>query len=196
MDQYTYNPIAEATLAHYGLSLSNPADRALLTSQIGSPQAIARGFFPAYPGMPSTQLVSQQLRPVPQWNTTQPTLGPFIGKSWYDAMQAKINKRFSHGLQAQASYVWSKATDIGLGSEAGNISTLQGEAVIGDIFNYGTNKQLNQLTRPHALNISLSYTTPKFQADSTGMKVLSQVVRDWQISTFLRYQNGALIESP
>jgi hypothetical protein len=196
MDQYSYNPITNATLAHYGLSLANAADRALLTSQIGSPQAAARGFYPAYPGMPTSQLVAQQLRPVPQWTTTQPTLGPFVGKSWYDAMQAKLTKRFSHGLQAQASYVWSKATDIGLGTEAGNINTLQGEAVVGDIFNYGTNKQLNQLTRPQAFVISGAYSTPKFQADSTGMKVLSQAVRDWQIGFLLRYQNGALIESP
>jgi hypothetical protein len=146
--------------------------------------------------MPTSQLVAQQLRPAPQWITQQPTLGPFVGKSWYDAMQAKLTKRFSHGLQAQASYVWSKATDIGLGTEAGNINTLQGEAVVGDIFNYGTNKQLNQLTRPQALVISGAYSTPKMQADSLGMKVLSQGVRDWQIGFLLRYQNGALIESP
>jgi len=196
MDQYSYNPITNGTLAHYGLSLSNPADRALLISQIGSPQAIQRGFYPAYLGMPSSQLVAQQLRPVPQWLTTTPTLGPFLGKSWYDAMQLKLTKRFSHGLQTQASYVWSKATDIGLGTEAGNINTLQGEAVVGDIFNYGTNKQLNQLTRPQALNISGAYTTPKFTADRIGMKMLSQVVGDWQIGFLLRYQNGALIESP
>jgi hypothetical protein len=196
MDQYSYNPLTEATLAHYGLSLSNPADRALLISQIGSPQAAARGFHAPYPGFPSTQLVAQALRPAPQWNTTTPTLGPFVGKSWYDAMQAKLTRRFSHGLQAQASYVWSKATNIGLGTEAGNINTLQGEAVVNDIFNYGTNKQLNQLTRPHALNVSVSYTTPKFQADKTGMKVLSHAVRDWQITAFVRYQSGALIETP
>ena len=168
----------------------------MLTSQIGSALAIQRGFYPAYPGMPSSQLVAQQLRPYPQFTTVGATLGPFIGKSWYDALQTKVTKRFSHGLQVQGSFVYSKATDIGLGSEAGNISTLAGEAVIGDYFNYGTNKQLNQLTRPLATVISGSYTTPKFGADSRGMKVLSQAVRDWQLGFLLRYQSGALVEAP
>ena len=196
MDQYSQNPLTPAILAHYGLSLSNQADRALLTSQIGSPQAVARGFFPAYPGMPTSQLVAQQLRPEPQFGAGTATLGPFIGKSWYNALQTKVTKRFSHGFQAQGSFVWSKATDIGLGSEAGNISTLAGEAVVNDIFNYGSNKQLNQLTRPLATVISGSYTTPKFAADRIGMKVLSQAVRDWQVGFLLRYQSGALIETP
>jgi hypothetical protein len=45
--------------------------------------------------------------------------------------------------------------------------------------------------------ISGSYTTPKLASANTGgMKVLSQVVRGWQIGWLLRYQNGALIESP
>ena len=51
------------------LNINNPADLQLLTDQIGSPQAIARGFGPAYPGMPLTETVAQQLIPVPQWNT-------------------------------------------------------------------------------------------------------------------------------
>src|SRR5262249_10791580 len=52
------------------------------------------------------------------------------------------------------------------------------------------------LTRPLATVISGSYITPKFTADNLGMKVLSHVVRDWQVGFLLRYQSGALIESP
>jgi hypothetical protein len=45
--------------------------------------------------------------------------------------------------------------------------------------------------------ISGSYVTPKLpSADSGGMKALSQVVRDWQLGWVLRYQNGALIQTP
>jgi hypothetical protein len=33
------------------------------------------------------------------------------GKSWYDALQMKLDKRFSHGLQALISYTYSKTTD-------------------------------------------------------------------------------------
>jgi hypothetical protein len=33
------------------------------------------------------------------------------GKSWYDALQVKVEKRFSHGLQALVSYTHSRTTD-------------------------------------------------------------------------------------
>jgi hypothetical protein len=197
LDQISSNSLSTSILAHYGLSLSNPSDLALLTSLIGSPQAAARGFFPAYPGMPPTQTVAQNLRPAPQF--TAPTavdLGPAIGKTWYDSLQTKFTKRFSHGLSMQASFVWSKGLVLGTGAEAGNITTLAGIPIYNDIYNYANNKQLNQLVRPDAAVISGSYVTPRLPGESSAVKVLSQVLRDWQLGFVLRYQNGALIQTP
>ena len=195
-DQIAANAITPDMLAHYGLSLSNAADRALLTSLIGNnPSATAHGILPAYNLMPTNQNVAQQIRPVPQWGTLGfVSLGPPIGKTWYDSLQTKATKRFSHGLSAEGSFVWSKALVNGTGAETGQF--VAGIPQFNDIFNYGQNKQLNQLTRPYATVISGSYTTPKFNADSSGMKVLSHVVRDWQLGFLLRYQSGALISSP
>jgi hypothetical protein len=96
----------------------------------------------------------------------------------------------------QASFVWAKGLVLGTGAEAGNITTLAGIPIYNDIYNYGINKQLNQLVRPDAAVISGTYLTPRVAADSRGMKVLSQVVRDWQLGWVLRYQNGALIQTP
>ncbi|MBV8731681.1 MAG: TonB-dependent receptor, partial [Acidobacteriia bacterium] len=197
LDQYQCNCLTPQIMAHYGLNINNPADLQLLTAQLNSPQAIARGFGPPYPGFPLTDTVNEAIRPYPQWASGGPTsfLGPPMGKTWYDALQTKVTKRFSHGLSMQASFVWSKGTDIGAGSEAPIF--LSYNPVISDIFNYGLNKQLNQLVYPEALVISGSYTTPRLpSADTGGMKVLSQVVRGWQLGWLLRYQNGALIETP
>jgi hypothetical protein len=194
-DQISSNSITPATLAHYGLNLANQADRTLLTSLIGSPQAVAAGFFPAYAGMPLTQTVAQQIRPVPQWNTIPfVSLGPPMGKTWYDSLQTRGSKRFSHGLYFDASFVWSKALVNGTGAETGQF--VNGIPLFNDIYNYGLNKQLNQLTRPLAATISGSYLTPKFAPGSRGTKVLSQVLGDWQLTWVLRYQSGALIPSP
>ena len=196
LDQYQCNCLTPQLLAHYGLSLNNPTSLELLTDQLNSPQAIAAGFKPPYAGFPLTDTVAQAIRPVPQWATGGPEsfLGPPIGKTWYDSLQTKVTKRFSHGLTGQASFVWSKGTDLGAGSEAPIF--LSYNPVISDIFNYAANKQLNQLVYPEALVISGTYQTPKLESDSGGMKVLSQVVRDWQLGVLLRYQNGALVETP
>ncbi|MBV8841622.1 MAG: TonB-dependent receptor [Bryobacterales bacterium] len=195
-DQIAANAITPDILAHYGLSLSNPTDRALLTSLIGNNSAAAaHGILPAYNLMPPNQNVAQQIRPVPQWNTLGfVSLGPPIGKTWYDSLQTKATKRFSRGLSAEGSFVWSKALVNGTGAETGQF--VAGIPQFNDIFNYGINKQLNQLTRPLATVISGSYTTPKINAEKAGMKVLSHVARDWQLGWLLRYQSGALLSSP
>jgi Carboxypeptidase regulatory-like domain/TonB dependent receptor len=194
LDQIGSNSISDATLSHYGLSRNNPADMALLGYLISDPRATARGFLPAYAGMPPNSLVSQQIRPVAQWNTPGSWLGPPVGKTWYDSLQLQGTKRYSHGLSAQASFVWSHAMNLGTGAETGQFVT--GLPVIEDLYNYAANKQLNQLTRPLALVISGTYTTPKTSGDGVGMRVLSQVVRDWQLGWLLRYQSGALIQTP
>ena len=197
LDQISSNSLTPAILTAHGLSLDNAADRALLTSPISSPQAAARGIFPAYAGMPPNSTVAQNLRPSPQF--TAPTavdLGPPIGKTWYDSLQFKGTKRFSHGLSMQGSFVWAKGEVLGTGAEAGNITTLQGIPIYNDIYNYGINKQLNQLVRPLAVVISGTYLTPKMEANSSAMQVLSHVLRDWQLGAVLRYQNGALIQTP
>ena len=64
------------------------------------------------------------------------------------------------------------------------------------MYNYANNKQLNQLTRPLALVISGTYTTPRTPGDGAAMRVVSQVVRDWQLGWVLRYQSGALLQTP
>ncbi len=197
LDQYQCNCLTPQLLAHYGLSMNNPADLALLTDPLDSPAAIAAGFKAPYAGFPLTDTVAEAIRPVPQWASGGPEsfLGPPIGKTWYDALQTKVTKRFSHGLQVQGSFVWSKGEDLGTGSEAPIF--LSYNPVISDVFNYGAQKQLNQLVYPEAAVISGTYTTPGLASpDSTGAKVLSQVVRGWQVGWLLRYQNGALIESP
>jgi hypothetical protein len=197
LDTQSADILDPAILAAHGLNLNNAADRTLLTSVLSSPQAIQRGFGPSYTGMPLTQTVAQSLRPVPQWGPgggPNPYLGPPVGKTWYDALQTKATKRFSHGLQMQGSFTWAKGLFDGSGTDTNFF--VSGRPLINDIYNYDQNKQLNQLVKPLATVISGTYTTPKMRADGAGMRVVSQVLRDWQLGTVLRYQSGNLIQTP
>jgi hypothetical protein len=208
MDQISSNSLTPALLqSQFGLDINNANDRALLTSPISSAAVQAR--FPqfalvpvngtltvpsVYPGFPAAQQLQQALRNVPQWGGVSPWLGPPLGKTWYDSMQVKVTKRYSHGLQAAGNFTWAKGQVLGAASDS--TYYLSGQALTTDIYNYANNKQLNQYVRPLAMTITFSYTTPKLEATGFGMKALSQVVRDWQYGAVLRYQSGVLIGDP
>jgi hypothetical protein len=54
----------------------------------------------------------------PHVNGIQSTI--WQSKSWYDALQVGVEKRMSHGLQAEVSFTWSKTQDTTSGSFAGD----------------------------------------------------------------------------
>src|SRR5262249_1240666 len=117
-----------------------------------------------------------------------------LGKNWYDSLQVKFTKRYSHGLDTQTAFTWQKTTDIGaensypLGS-----AFFGGPAAVGNnVFNYASNKFLSRDDQPLQLVISGSYTTPKWG----GNKFLNQVVHNWRLAAVLRYQSGALLQLP
>ena len=199
-----YNALTPQGLKqNWGLDTSNAADRALLTTPINSPLvqarfpqfAVVNGTVPAvYPGFPSTQPLNQALRPYPQWNGVPPFLGPPLGDTWYDSLQAKVTKRFSHGLDVQGAFTWAKELTLGANSDTSYFTP--GPLLINDVFNYGQNKQISSLSRPFMLVVSFNYTTPKFKSDTTGLKALSWAARDWTIGGVLRYQSGVVIPTP
>ena len=89
-----------------------------------------------YPGFPAAQKLIQALRGVPQWGGLTPWLGPPLGKTWYDSMQVKVTKRYSHGLQAAGNFTWAKGAVIGSASDSTYF--LGSQAVTTDIYNFET----------------------------------------------------------
>ncbi len=199
--QLNYNGISPQQLqSKYGLNVQNPADAALLTTPISSPNVIAR--FPnlanpnsVYPGFPSGEPLIAALVSYPQWyNGIPPFLGPPMGDTWYDSLQVKVTKRLSHGLNAQLAYTYQKELTNGVNS---NTSYLTPNApLINDVFNPALDKQISGFDIPQALVIAFGYTTPRIPGDGAGMKALSWIARDWSISGLLRYQSGSLIRTP
>jgi len=208
MNQIASNALTPDLLkSAFGIDMNNPTDRGLLTQQISS-TAVQNRFpqfqtvlvngqltVPAvYKGFPASQQLIQALRQAPQWGGVSPWLGPPMGKTWYDSMQVKVTKRYSHGFQADGAFTWAKGDVIGSASDSTFFLTQQ--AVTTDIYNFNNNKQLNQYVRPLAMVITFSYTTPKFQASSRALNAVSHLTRDWQLGAVLRYQSGAMIGEP
>ena len=190
------NCITDAILAAHGLSRNSSDDLKLLGSPLNSPTSVSRGFNnPPYPGFPATASVAQSLRPFPQFgNITNMHWAP-DGDTWYDSLQAKITKRLSHGLDVSSSFTWSKA--FAEGTE-GDIATLSPVApATNDVFNHSQNKYLSGLDQPFLLVFSGTYTTPSTKGlGFLGNKVVSAVVRNWQIGSVLRYGSGLPMLSP
>ncbi len=117
------------------------------------------------------------------------------GNTWYDSLQTKLTKRFSHGLDFQSSFTWEKSFSRGT---EGDISTLSPVTpATNDVFNRDQNKYLSGLDQPLLLVIAGNYTTPKFTGTHfLGNKVVSWIARDWQVGAVLRYSSGLPILSP
>jgi hypothetical protein len=194
LDTMAINSLAGGQLERFGLDIRNAADRTLLTQVIGSSAAAARGFFRPYALFPSTQQVGQALRPIPQWNTTNPYLGPFRGNTWYDSLQFQATKRYSHNLDVTANITYSHGSVLGASSDTDFF--LGGRPALTDPFNRRANKQINQLNPPLKTVISGTYITPGLGSRTGAARWLSLAIKDWQIGGVLQYQSGNLIQVP
>ena len=205
LSTYAYNSLTPADITRAGLNLNSSSDLSLLTLPINS--ALVQQRFPnlkivntanglptvpgVYPGFPAAQTLNQALRPDPQFYGVPPFLGPPLGDTWYDALQLKVTKRFSHGLDFQYAFTYSRQFTLGVNSDTNYLTP--NAPPINDVYNYAQNKQISAFERPLVSVISLNYTTPKLQADGKGMKALSWVTRDWVYGAILTYQSGQLL---
>src|SRR5262249_38268158 len=148
-----------------------------------------------YAGFPVTATVAQSLRPFPQFsNITNMHWAP-DGDSWYNALQAKLTKRFSHGLDFQSSFTWSKAFSLGTESDISTLSVVT--PATNDVFNRSQNRYISGLDQPFLFVFAGNYTTPKWSGNGVlGNKALSWITRDWQVGAVLRYASGLPILSP
>ena len=183
------NGLTASYLAARGIDVNNAADLALLTSPITSPQAVARGFTKPYPSFPSSGTVMQAIRPFPEYTSILRLWAP-LGNNWYDSLQAKATKRFSHGFDVQSSFTWSKQMVIGAEEDVGFFQTIA--PAFNDVFNRNQNKYLSGFDQPFLFVFAGSYTTPRI----SGNKALSWLARDWTLSSNLRYGSGLPIEAP
>lgn len=142
-------------------------------ASIAAAQAIVPGVSLPFPNFVGS--IAQMLRPFPQYNSVTDVYGD-VGQSNYNALQASIQQRLSHGLTFNLNYTFSKA----LGTINGNRSA------------YIQEKNLSTTDQPHLVNAFYSYQLPfgKGQKFNSENKVARAVVSGWQISGITRFASG------
>jgi hypothetical protein len=177
--QVNYNYLSTPLLASYGLSLNNPADVTILSATLSSAAAGRFQNKVPFPGFPLSATVAQSLRPFPQFNSGLAPLWAPLGNTWYDSLQIKVTKRYSHGLDLTYAFTWSKELD-NLSKTSFNVE------------DRASAKSLSSNSRPFISGLGINYTVPKWGLN----KALSIALRDWTVGGFLQYTSGLPIAPP
>ncbi|HVO59958.1 MAG TPA: TonB-dependent receptor, partial [Terriglobales bacterium] len=98
-----------------------------------------------------------------------------IANSSYNSLQTSLEKRFSHGLQFQAAYTWSKSLDQASSFE----ETL-------NPFNFGASRALSLFNAAHRFVINYYWDIPVPKYEGFRGKLLD----DWSISGITQFQSG------
>jgi hypothetical protein len=160
----------------------------LLTKDINDPEVVAQGF--KKPFSTFTGTLAQALRPYPQFLDVPDHYGA-LGRSWYDALQTKAEKRFGD-LTAFFAYTWSKSLSDGSYTQTAFQEENQ------DSYNRGAaEKSLLRYDIPHTFNVLAAYDLPfgrgkKFL--STSNAIVRRAVGGWTVSWIGQYRTGNLIQ--
>src|SRR5579862_3594632 len=98
-----------------------------------------------------------------------------VANSAYNAFEAMLEKRFSHGLQFQAAYTWSKSLDDGSTFE----ETL-------NPFNHAASRALSLFNSKQRFVISYDWEIPARRYN--GFK--GKLIDDWSLSGITQFQSG------
>jgi len=100
-----------------------------------------------------------------------------VGDSSYNSLQVGLNRRFSHGVQGQLSYTWSRCMD-----DASGTYGLEGGIPWSVPLNGSYDRGRCLFDRPHVLRVSGVYAFPFKQ---------NILVKGWQMSGGLTAQSGS-----
>lgn len=140
---------------------------------------------------PTVQAYQLQL-PFPQFTGFNGDSPPWAN-SIYNALQVRLEKRFSHGLQALVTYTWSKSIDDA--STTDGSTTWLGGVANGpeDPNNRSLERGLSTFDIPQVLQFSYTYELPvgRGKAFLSNMPtVLNAIIGGWQTNGIWRFTDG------
>lgn len=131
----------------------------------------------------------QLLRPYPEYCGVD-ELQPPGASSWYHAMTLEYNHRFSHGLQALASYTWSKYLDNSQGMQqwvSGPASSFT------NWYDLAAEKSVDANDVPQSLVVSFIAELPFGKGKAVGSnwgRGVNAVAGGWEVSAVTSFKSG------
>ena len=136
--------------------------------------------------------VAQALLPYPQYCSTLQGLNENQGTSDYNSLQAKIEKRFSHGTYFLVSYTLGRIYTSGSDNTQRDATTWSGASGVISPYEQDRNRALAADDVTHVLSAALVWDVPvgkgKKYMDTDG--VANAILGGWQLSTIFRYSSG------
>lgn len=143
-------------------------------------QRVPNPFYGTDPIFGSTVARVDLLRPYPHFGSI--IFDDGVGYSWYHSLQARAEKRFSHGFTFQGAYTFSKLMEA---TEFLNAA---------DPMPYET---ISASDRPHAVSLTGIWEVPLGRGRRFGARMprlLNAVVGGWQFGLVFRHQSGQPLE--
>ena len=151
--------------------------------------AKAAGIAAPFPGFSGS--VAQALRPYPQYTTIYDIWQP-IGWSTYQALQARVQKRFSDNLTFLLSYTFSKTLGLIVGDTFGDPFGGGGQGSL-NTYDRNAEKAISPYDQTHVTVLSWTYELPFGRGQRFGSNVgplLNQIISGWQINAVQTYSSG------
>ncbi|HEX8335371.1 MAG TPA: TonB-dependent receptor, partial [Pyrinomonadaceae bacterium] len=161
----------------------SPQERAYASSVGVNIPANANAVYTGFNGS-----VGQSLRPYPQYNNINNVLES-QGRSWYDAGTAKLERRFSNGIQFGASYTFAKlltnaSEDLLGASPTGSLIQIPGDSA--------SLKSVSPNNAAHVFVVNYLLELPfgKGHRFFNQSRVADFFLGGWQINGIQRYESG------
>jgi Carboxypeptidase regulatory-like domain len=207
--QYELNPGTFASLGYLGMHsvrlhglIDYPNDMPLADLSLGTnlynpisapPPGVTAPYANFISEWGAAEPVEQALRPFPQYGyINEDSYLQNVGQASYDALTAKLERRFHNGLNVLASYTFSKTL-----TDADAIqpyySTLQNQGGTQNPYDHKAEKAVSNEDIPNNFVVSYLYELPvgNGKALLANMpKPVSAVISNWRVSGVQRYLGG------
>ena len=108
-----------------------------------------------------------------------------MGNSEYNALQLRVQRRYSNGVSLLVSYTWSKSIDLGSGS-------LIGDLAIRNVDNVGWERAASSSSVPQRLVLSYTYALPigRGRRFNVTNPIVRGMVGGWQLNGITTIRDG------